>query len=64
MKIKYIGDGTAGREPDSYVMYEGDLKPNKVYDVISEDDMFYRIIDESGEDFLYVKGIFEIVEQD
>ena len=65
MKIRYTGDGTAGKEPNSFVLYEGDLIPQKVYDVIAveRDDMFYRIIDESGEDYLYFKGLFEVVVQ-
>ena len=43
--------------------YTGDLIEGKIYDVESVEKNFYRIIDESGEDYLYNKAIFEIVEE-
>ena len=41
-----------------------DILPDKVYEVIeiSKTGKMYRIIDESGEDFLYHKELFEIIE--
>ena len=50
-----------------YVFTLNDLLLNKVYDVISIETGFkkddtYRIIDESEEDYMYPKEIFEIVE--
>ena len=43
--------------------YTGDLKPNKIYNVVSTERDCYRIVDESGEDYLYSKDIFEVVEK-
>lgn len=39
------------------------LTKNKVYDVISMEKKWYRIIDDSGEDYLYPPENFEIVEE-
>ncbi len=36
---------------------------DKVYEVISIEKDWYRIIDESGEDYLYPPDLFEIVEE-
>lgn len=36
---------------------------DKVYEVISIEKDWYRIIDESGEDYLYPPEFFEIVEE-
>ncbi len=38
-----------------------DLKNNKTYDVISIEKGWYRIIDESGEDYLYPPELFESI---
>lgn len=51
LKIKYIG------ETDFLV-----LTHNIMYDVISIEKEWYRIIDDSGEDYLYPPELFEIVE--
>lgn len=51
LKIKYIG------ETDFLV-----LTHNNIYDVISIEKDWYRIIDDSGEDYLYPPELFEIVE--
>lgn len=51
LKIKYIG------ETDFLV-----LTHNIIYDVISIEKEWYRIIDDSGEDYLYLPELFEIVE--
>lgn len=51
MKVKYIG------ESDPLVLLN-----NKVYKVISIEEQWYRIIDETGEDYLYPPESFEIVE--
>ena len=51
LKIKYIG------ETDFLV-----LTHNIIYDVISIVKEWYRIIDDSGEDYLYLPELFEIVE--
>ena len=38
------------------------LTHNNIYDVISIEKDWYRIIDDSGEDYLYLPKLFEIVE--
>jgi len=40
------------------------LTNNKVYNVISIERGWYRIIDDSGDDYLYPPDMFEIVERD
>lgn len=52
MKVKYIG------ESEPLILSNG-----KVYDVISVEDEWYRINDDTGEDFLYPPEDFEIVEE-
>lgn len=42
--------------------YTGDILDDKVYNVESIERGCYRIIDESGEDYLYFSEMFEIVE--
>ena len=50
MKVKYIGER------------EVDIIPVKIYEVLSIEHGWYRIVDESGEDYLYGPSKFEIVE--
>lgn len=38
------------------------LTNNKIYDVISVEKGWYRIVDDSGEDYLYPPEQFEVVE--
>ena len=54
MKVKFIG------EDDPLELLNG-----KIYDVIEVDEEsgWYRIVDETGEDFLFEPEDFEIVEQ-
>ena len=47
--------------PNSYRIFM-DVIPNKIYEVLAIEDGWYRIIDESGEDYLYPPEKFEIVE--
>ena len=47
--------------PNSYRIFM-DVIPNKIYEVLSVERGFYRIIDESGEDYLYPPEKFEVVE--
>jgi len=46
--------------------YQVSLIPRKIYEVIPDDeaakDDFIRVIDESGEDYLYHKSIFILIE--
>lgn len=52
MKIKYTG------KTEFLVLTNG-----KVYDVISVEKDWYRIKDDSGEDYLYPPESFEVVEK-
>ena len=52
MKIRYLGK-------TEFLV----LTNNKVYDVISVEKGWYRIVDDSGEDYLYPPKYFEIVEE-
>lgn len=51
MKVKYTG------KTEFLVLTNG-----KVYDVVSVEKDWYRIVDDSGEDYLYPPECFEIVE--
>ena len=53
MKVKWIG------QSDPLMLIYG-----KVYDVISIEKGWYRIIDETKEDYLYPPEFFDIVEDD
>lgn len=50
MKVKYIW-------PTEFLV----LTKDKIYDVISNEKGWYRIVDDTGEDYLYPPGLFEIV---
>ena len=52
MKVKYVG------ESDPLELLNG-----KIYDVIEIDEVlgWYRIVDETGEDYLYPAEDFEII---
>lgn len=39
------------------------LTNNKVYDVLSIEKEWYRIVDDTDEDYLYPPELFEIVEE-
>lgn len=60
VKVKYIGEKEVSI-PDSYKLFF-DVIPNKIYDVLSVEKGWYRIVDESEEDYLYPPEKFEIVE--
>ena len=60
LKIKYIGEREVDT-PNSYKIFM-DVIPNKIYEVLAIEKGWYRIIDESGEDYLYAPEKFEIVE--
>ncbi len=51
MKVKYIGE-------TNFLV----LTHNKIYDVISIENDWYRIRDDSNDDYLYPPEQFEIVE--
>ena len=50
MKVKYVGD-----------TYKVSLVKGNIYDVISVEEGCYRIVDETGEDYLFSKNEFEII---
>ena len=50
MKVKYTGKRMV------------DIIPGKIYKVLSIEHSWYRIVDESGEDYLYEPSPFDIVE--
>ncbi len=52
MKVKYIKKTT----------FLG-LTKDKVYDVISVERGWYRVIDDSGDDYLYPPECFEVVQE-
>ena len=52
MKVVYLGP------TESHTLEHG-----RVYEVLSEEDGWYRIIDKSGEDYLYPKDDFIILEE-
>lgn len=52
MKVRYLGK-------TEFLV----LTNNKVYDVISVEKGWYRVVDDSGEDYLYPQKYFEIVEE-
>lgn len=52
MKVRYLG------KTEPLV-----LTNNKIYDVISIEKKWYRLIDDSGEDYIYSPEVFEIVEE-
>lgn len=51
MKVRYIGK-------TEFLV----LTNNKIYEVISVERKWYRIIDDSGYDYLYTPEVFEILE--
>lgn len=52
MKVRYIGD-----------YYKVSLIKGNIYEVIGIEGDWYRIIDETEEDFLFAPQQFEIVEE-
>jgi len=50
MKVRYIGD-----------TYKVSLVKGSIYNVLAVEEGCYRIIDETGEDYLFSKSEFEIV---
>ena len=51
MKVKYLRD----------TMFLS-LTKDKIYDVVSVEKSWFRIVDDSGEDYLYPPEMFEIIE--
>ena len=59
LKVKYIGKCEVD-VPNSYKIFM-DVLPGKVYEVLSVENGWYRLIDESEEDYLYPPENFEEV---
>lgn len=51
MRVKYIG------------LTDASLTNGKIYEVISTEETWLRIIDDTGEDYLFPPEEFEIVEE-
>ena len=51
MKVRWLG-------PTDFLV----LTHNKIYTVLSVEKSWYRIVDDSGEDYLYPPQMFEIME--
>ena len=62
LRVKYVGELNID-VPNSYKIFM-DVLPGKVYEVLSIEDGWYRIVDESEEDYLYPPENFEIVVED
>ena len=60
LKVKYVGEESFDT-PNSYKIFV-DLIPEKKYEVLSVEKGWYRVVDESGEDYLYPPNDFEVVE--
>lgn len=52
MKVKFLG------KTEFLVLTHG-----RVYEVLSVEKGFYRIVDDSGDDYLYPPEYFEIIEE-
>lgn len=52
MKVKYLGE-------TEFLM----LTHGKIYEVLSIEKDWYRVIDDTGEDYLYPPEDFEVVEE-
>jgi len=53
MKVKYIG------KSDELYCING-----KTYDKIGESNGMWKIVDESGEAYMYLPGMFEVVDEE
>lgn len=58
MRAKYTG-----KEKMDWIAPDNDMDliPGKIYNVVAVEKGFYRIVDESGEDYLYPPQYFEVV---
>lgn len=58
MQVKYIG-----KSQMNYIIENNDidLTPGKIYTATIEGKNDYRIVDDSGEDYLYPQSWFEVI---
>ena len=62
MKVRCIVKTKSGRDVEKNEIYFGDVTEGEIYEVLSiSKNGWYRIIDASGEDYLYPPNMFEIV---
>jgi hypothetical protein len=65
MNVRCINNDSLNQPEDSSewinVPNGGDLTIGNIYQVIAVENGFYRIIDDSGEDYLYPAAMFEII---
>jgi hypothetical protein len=53
-----FGEDGRPRRPGPEERLESSLTIGKIYDVVDEEHGFYRIVDDTGEDYLYPKEMF------
>jgi len=64
LKVKCIKDFKKPEyKPKKFEIYFGDLEYGKIYEVISIEKEWYRVIDRSDEAYLYPPELFEVVEE-
>ena len=51
MKVKYIGESSVS------------LTKDKIYEVLSTEKEWYRIVDDTEEDYLFSPDEFEVIEE-
>ena len=51
MKVKYVGQSDVS------------LTNGKIYEVLSVEETWYRLLDDTDEDYLFPPDVFEIVEE-
>jgi hypothetical protein len=67
IRVKCIHDRTYLQETERGVVEEfgqdqlAGLTLGKVYEVLAEEHGYYRIVDDTGEDYLYPKTMFEVL---
>ena len=65
---KVIVNEDARKKVNERTLSTMDLLPGKIYDVIAEEPfingIWYRIVDEDEEDYLYPPSLFDIVEEE
>jgi len=60
MKVKCIKKTERTDSPSSFQIHFGDVIYGEIYNVISIENDWYRIIDVYGEEYLYPPELFEI----
>ena len=62
MKVRCIKEPSSKSMTNDYELFFDDLVYRKIYDVISIEKDWYRIVDNSNEDYLYPPELFEVVD--